>query len=63
MDEGFRLSVYRAKAVENARTSSERMIGTQINPQEVLDTLRETVGVESSTNIPLPNSGITIRLA
>lgn len=56
------LTVYRAKAVENPRPESERMIGTKLDPSEVLSVLRETHGVEPSINIPMPNSGLTARL-
>ncbi|MBZ9871877.1 hypothetical protein LB542_13545 [Mesorhizobium sp. BR1-1-9] len=61
-EEGKRLTVYRAKAVENPRSESERMIGTDLDPAEVLRVLRETRGVEPSINIPMPNSGLTARL-
>lgn len=54
--------VYRAKAVEHPRTESERLIGTHLDPQIVLTALRETLGVEPPIGIPLPNSGLTIRL-
>ncbi len=56
------LVVYRAKAVDVPRSSSERMIGTQIDAQLVLDELRRTKGVDPDIRIPLPNSGLTVRL-
>lgn len=56
------LIVYRAKVVENPRESSERMIGTRLDPDHVLNVLRSTVGVDPSIEIPLPNSGLTVRL-
>jgi hypothetical protein len=62
IDDGQTLTVYRAKAVENPRPESERMIGTRLDPQEVLRVLRETHGVEPAINIPMPNTGITVRL-
>jgi hypothetical protein len=61
-DEGLSLIVYRAKAVEHPRPESEAMIGNKLDPKEVLNVLRETKGVEPSINIPLPNSGLSIRL-
>jgi hypothetical protein len=60
---GVGLVVYRAKRVENPRSSSQMMIGTTLDPAEVLDALRSTRGVEPPMNIPLPNTGITVRLA
>lgn len=62
IDEQRELIVYRAKAVENPRAESERMIGTALDPTIVLQSLRETLGVEPSIGVPLPNTGITVRL-
>jgi len=56
------LEVYRAKGVDVPRESSERMIGTRIDAQLVLDELRRTKGVDPDIRIPLPNSGLTVRL-
>lgn len=60
---GALLIVYRAKPVEVARTESERLIGTVLDPAFVLRALRETKGVNPPTGVPLPNTGITARLA
>lgn len=60
---GAGLVVYRAKRVENPRSTSEEMIGRTLDPAEVLAALRETRGVNPPTHIPLPNTGITVRLA
>lgn len=62
LDAGTRLIVYRAKAVENPREESERLIGSQLDPNAVLQALRATLGVEPSIGIPMPNSGLTVRL-
>jgi len=59
---GAGLLVYRAKAVDAPRTNSEQMIGTVLDPQTVLDALRATLGVEPVIGIPLPNSGLCVRL-
>ena len=56
------LVVYRAKYVEIPRSESERMIGTTLDAQSVLEALRETKGVNPPTGIPLPNTGITVKL-
>ena len=57
------LLVYRAKYVEHPRPESEAMIGSRIDPRLVLDELRRTKGVDPSIRIPLPNSGLSVRLA
>lgn len=62
IEEGQDLAVYRAKEVENPRSESQRMIGTNLDPEEVLRVLRQTHGVEPDISIPMPNTGITIRL-
>ena len=59
---GVGLVVYRAKAVDNPRATSEMMIGSTLDPREVLEALRATRGVNPPTDIPLPNTGITVRL-
>jgi hypothetical protein len=59
---GGRIVVYRAKHVDVPRSVSEAMIGTELNPAIVLLALRETKGVEPPTNVPMPNTGITVRL-
>lgn len=38
------------------------MIGTFLDPQHVLDVLRATKGVEPTIGIPMPNSGLCVRL-
>jgi hypothetical protein len=60
--EGHSLIVYRAKQRENPRPESERMIGTKLDPNLVLQVLRRTRGVEPEIGIPMPNTGITVRL-
>lgn len=57
-----KLIVYRARESANPRAGSEQMIGADLDPAVVLSALRETKGVEPSIGIPLPNSGITVRL-
>lgn len=62
IDDGGTLTVYRAKEVRDPRGTSQAMIGTQLDPTYVLDELRRTRGVEPTTDIPMPNTGITVRL-
>lgn len=56
------LIIYRAKDVFQPREGSEKLIGSQLSPELVLDELRKTKGVEPSIGIPLPNSGLTVKL-
>ena len=57
------LVVYRAKEVHTARYGSTVKIGSQVNPQELLDDLRENIGRDTRLGIPGgPNSGISVRL-
>ena len=56
------LLVYRAKSVSHPRPESERLVGHHLDPENVLSTLRETKGVEPSIGIPMPNSGLSVRL-
>lgn len=61
-NEGMALQVYRAKAVVSPRSSSQALIDTLIDPQLLLEELRRTKGVEPSVEMPLPNSGLCVRL-
>jgi hypothetical protein len=61
--EGRTLTVYRARHSERPRPESEAMIGSQLDPDVVLEVLRRTKGVEPDIQIPMPNSGLTIRLS
>lgn len=56
------IEVYRARHSAVPRAESERLIGTTLDPQLVLDELRRTKGVNPDIRIPLPNSGVTVRL-
>jgi len=59
---GQALQVFRGKAVDQPRASSEALIGSTVDPKFLLDELRRTKGVEPRTDMPLPNSGLCIRL-
>ncbi|WP_292052567.1 MULTISPECIES: hypothetical protein [unclassified Brevundimonas] len=56
------LEIYRAKQTGVPRPQSEALIGTYLHPQVVLDELRRTVGVEPDLGLPLPNSGLSLKL-
>lgn len=55
--------VYRAQAVSNPRTESQRMIGRAVDPNVLLTDLRRSPGVEPALGLPPgPNSGISVHL-
>jgi len=57
------LVVYRAKAVTNARSESERKIGASVSPQVLLDDLRSHTGLDTALGLPPgPNSGLSVFL-
>lgn len=59
---GGHVEVYRAKAVDVPRATSEQLIGRSLDPSYVLHALRDTLGVDPPTDVPLPNTGITVKL-
>jgi hypothetical protein len=55
--------VYRAKAVENARSESEARIGQTVDPKALLNDLRAHPGVDTALGLPPgPNSGLSVTL-
>ena len=55
--------VYRAKAVENARSASEELIGKRVAPGLLLQDLRTHPGIDTALGLPPgPNSGLSIYL-
>jgi hypothetical protein len=57
------LQVYRAKAVMVARSASEAIIGSNIDPQALLEDLRVHQGVDTALGLPPgPNSGLSVKL-
>jgi len=55
--------VYRAKAVQNARSESERKIGQRMPAEALLGDLRTHRGVDTALGLPAgPNSGLSVRL-
>lgn len=58
------LIVYRAKQVRNARSASEAKIGTQVDPNALLQDLRSSAnGLDTALELPPgPNSGLSVRL-
>ncbi|HEX9692264.1 MAG TPA: hypothetical protein VGA22_09220 [Gemmatimonadales bacterium] len=57
------LIVFRAKAVQNARSASEQMIGQTMAPEALLNDLRNSPGVDTALGLPPgPNSGLSAHL-
>ena len=57
------LIVYRAKAVEKARSASEAMIGQALPVEDLLRALRAHPGVDTAMGLPPgPNSGLSAHL-
>lgn len=56
------LEVCRGKRVENPRPDSQRIIGSLIDPTQLLEDLRQASGFDNALKIPNgPNSGLTVR--
>jgi len=64
LDEGVdAVQVYRAKAVEHPRSSSEQRIGEYVGAEALLDDLRNSIGVNTALKLPNgPNSGLSVQL-
>ncbi|MGP8189620.1 MAG: hypothetical protein ACLQG5_06870 [Methanobacterium sp.] len=63
ISDGYELEVCRVKEVGTPRPGSEALIGTKVNPHQLLEDLRGNVGVETALRIPGgPNSGISVKL-
>jgi len=57
------VEVYRAKRVQSPRWRSEALIGRRYDPEELLEQIRASIGVEGAFGLPPgPNSGISVRL-
>jgi hypothetical protein len=57
------VTVYRAKAVANARSESMARVGTSVSAIDLLKDLRASVGIDTHLGLPPgPNSGLSIHL-
>lgn len=57
------LEVYRAKEVRIPRPDSEEKIGMIVNPEDLLQDLRETKGIDSHLGLPNGyNSGLSVKI-
>ena len=61
LDEGSTdVEIFRAKAVSDPRPDSELRIGTRVDAGQLLDDLRNHVGIDTALKVPGgPNSGIS----
>lgn len=58
----LQIEIYRAKEVQNPRSESGRIIGQTRDPNELLNDLRENIGLNTVLRLPPgPNSGLSIR--
>jgi hypothetical protein len=64
LEQGVReVEIYRAKPVAKPRAESQRLVGTRINAQALLDDLRSHTGTDTAFGLPPgPNSGLSVRL-
>lgn len=61
---GRRIVVYRARHSNNPRTESEKIIGKEFDPQQILNDLRNNIGVDTAFGLPPgPNSGVSAKMA
>ncbi|MEE3635085.1 hypothetical protein UIA24_12635 [Pseudomonas sp. AL 58] len=57
------LIAYRARTSANPRPESQAIIGKKFNPQQLLDDLRATTGIDTVLGLPPgPNSGLSVTL-
>lgn len=57
------LIVFRAKTVSNPRPESNAKIGTSVDPQRLLNDLRQNIGIDTALGLPSgPNSGLSVKL-
>ena len=63
IEESLKVEVYRAKTVSDPRAKSASKIGMTYNPNELLEDLRNNIGIDTFLGLPSgPNSGLSVRL-
>jgi hypothetical protein len=63
IDEDLILEIYRAKEVKKPRSASEDLIGNEIDLEDVLNDLRESIGVDTVLGVLSgPGSGLSVRI-
>lgn len=64
MATGQKIEIYRARTSSQPRPKSEALIGSQLDPADLLDDLRANTGVDTALGLPPgPNSGLSGRIA
>lgn len=59
-----KIEIYRARASSQPRPESEALIGSHLDPADLLDDLRMNTGVDTALGLPSgPNSGLSGRIA
>lgn len=59
--DGSSLEVYRARYSEIPNPESEAMVGKSVDPNVLLNDLRECKGLETTLGLPRPNSGLSVK--
>ena len=59
---GFAVEIYRARQSSRPRPESEAKIGQQVDPQSVLNDLRQRIGTTPALGMPDINTGLSVRL-
>lgn len=63
LNEKNKLVVYRARASENPRPESLKLINKEMDPQDLLTDLRKNIGLDTLLGLPPgPNSGLSVFL-
>jgi hypothetical protein len=55
------VEIYRARASQNPRPSSEALVGTRRSPVELLTDLRQSGSIDTAIGLNRPNSGLSVR--
>ena len=62
IDENLKLEIYRARVSQNPNPESEAIIGTIVNPKDLLIDLRANKGFETTIGLVRPNSGLSVKI-
>lgn len=61
-DPDAEVEIYRAKAVENPRSESQRLLGSLVRADKLLNDLRTSIGFDTALGVPNgPNSGLSVK--
>ncbi|MDR2949414.1 MAG: hypothetical protein LBV71_09415 [Prevotella sp.] len=63
INKGGSLEIYRARESQNPRKESEILIGNIIDAKQLLNDLRENIGIDTVLGLPPgPNSGLSVKI-